>query len=171
MKIRQWKINNNTTQNSSERRFHNPARVHTEIGRPCIALPSVSVVYLIAVGRSLRVSSIYHPCKFNLEQFSFTTAQAPSLLDVHDKMCLPCFSFSNAQYERGNRQPTRQYQYVWNGQAWVLHDTVSSSGCSEYPCFCCAHWYRPRILEFSAWLSRRSGIVLPPKLLPFLPLY
>jgi hypothetical protein len=43
------------------------------------------------------------------------------------KMCLPCFSFSNAQYERGDRQPTRQYQYVWNGQAWVLQEAVSSS--------------------------------------------
>jgi hypothetical protein len=40
-------------------------------------------------------------------------------------MCLPCFSFSNAQCERGNRVPVRQYQYVWNGQTWVLRDTVS----------------------------------------------
>ncbi len=44
----------------------------------------------------------------------------------NSKMCLPCFSFSNAQYERGNRSGY-QYQYVWNGQTWVLRDTVSGS--------------------------------------------
>lgn len=48
-------------------------------------------------------------------------------------MCLPCFSFSKAQYERGDRQPARQYQYVWNGQAWVLQDSVSSS---DIACIC-----------------------------------
>ena len=42
-------------------------------------------------------------------------------------MCLPCFPFSNAQYERGNSQSGYQFQYVWNGQTWVLRNTVSGS--------------------------------------------
>jgi hypothetical protein len=50
---------------------------------------------------------------------------APIRHAKRSNMCLPCFSFSNAQYERGNRVPLRQYQYVWNGQTWVLRDTVS----------------------------------------------
>ena len=39
-------------------------------------------------------------------------------------MCLPCFPFSEAKYER-NDDAGGQYQYVWNGQSWVLRKKVS----------------------------------------------
>lgn len=40
-------------------------------------------------------------------------------------MCLPCFPFSKAQYERGNRRHFGRYKYAWDGLRWVLIDTVS----------------------------------------------
>jgi hypothetical protein len=80
------------------------------------------------------LDSISVSSNLNILLYHHNTNTTLLSLQARSKMCLPCFSFSKAQYERGNRQPVRQYQYVWNGQTWLLRDSVSSSDFLECRC-------------------------------------
>jgi len=47
------------------------------------------------------------------------------ILDTITNMCLPCFPFSDVKFEDEPRRNAQGYQYVWDGQAWVLRHVVS----------------------------------------------